>query len=170
MTDPTDGALRESRADPKAFVAIFERHLGAVKRFLRCVVLRRMASCENPQVGCLLKRLLRVAAPLTFLLFDPLSVPDEVRERATAVVLTAPNHERDARRLGLPVHTPPADTCEDWVEKFGVDPDRVRGVESGPLARCGLSRTGRAGRSAPSGGRAAFRTRPPARLRGTRRR
>jgi hypothetical protein len=29
MTDPTDGALRESRADPKAFVAIFERHLGA---------------------------------------------------------------------------------------------------------------------------------------------
>src|SRR5439155_14503372 len=45
-----------------------------------------------------------------FLLFDPLSVPDELRERATAVVLTAPYHERDARRLGLPVHTPPADT------------------------------------------------------------
>jgi hypothetical protein len=36
-----------------------------------------------------------------FLLFDPLSVPDELRERATAVVLTAPCHERDARRLGL---------------------------------------------------------------------
>lgn len=31
-----------------------------------------------------------------FLLFDPLSVPDELRERATAVVLTAPYHERDA--------------------------------------------------------------------------
>ena len=69
-----------------------------------------------------------------FLLFDPLSVPDELRERATAVVLTAPYHERDARRLGLPVHTPPADTWEDWVEKFGVDPDRVRGMESEDLA------------------------------------
>jgi len=69
-----------------------------------------------------------------FLLFDPLSVPDELRERATAVVLTAPYHERDARRFSLPVHTPPADTWEDWVEKFGVDPDRVRGMESEDLA------------------------------------
>ena len=61
-------------------------------------------------------------------LVDPLSVPDGLRERATAVVLTAPYHERDARRLGLPVHTPPADTWQDWVEKFGVDPDRVRDI------------------------------------------
>ena len=68
------------------------------------------------------------------LLFDPLAVPDELRERATAVVLTAPYHERDAGRLGLPVHTPPADTWQDWVEKFGVDPDRVRGLESEDLA------------------------------------
>ena len=68
------------------------------------------------------------------LLFDPLSVPEDLRERATAVVLTAPYHERDARRLGLPIHTPPADTWEDWVEKFGVDPDRVRGMESEDLA------------------------------------
>jgi hypothetical protein len=68
------------------------------------------------------------------LLFDPLSVPDEARRRASAVVLTAPYHERDARRLGLPVHTPPADTWQDWVEKFGVDPDRVRGMESEDLA------------------------------------
>lgn len=68
------------------------------------------------------------------LLFDPLAVPGELRQRATAVVLTAPYHERDARRLGLPVHTPPADTWEDWVEKFGVDPDRVRGMESEDLA------------------------------------
>ena len=67
-------------------------------------------------------------------MFDPLSVPDELRERATAVVLTAPYHERDARPLGLPVHTPPADTWQDWVEKFGVDPDRVRGMESDDLA------------------------------------
>jgi hypothetical protein len=69
-----------------------------------------------------------------FVLFDPLSVPDALRERATAVVLTAPYHDRDARRLGLPVHTPPADTWQDWAEKFGVDPDRVRGMESEDLA------------------------------------
>ena len=69
-----------------------------------------------------------------FLLFDPLSVPEELRERATAVVLTAPYHERDARRLVLPVHTPPADTWEDWVEKFGVDPNRVRGMQSDDLS------------------------------------
>jgi len=67
-------------------------------------------------------------------LFDPLSVPAELRERATAVVLSAPYHERDARRLGLPVYTPPADTWQDWVEKFGVDPDEVRGRESDDLA------------------------------------
>jgi hypothetical protein len=67
-------------------------------------------------------------------LFDPLAVPDEVRQHATAVVLTAPYHERDARQLSLPVHTPPADTWEDWVEKFGVGPDQVRGMESDDLA------------------------------------
>ncbi|WP_249012378.1 hypothetical protein [Conexibacter sp. DBS9H8] len=69
-----------------------------------------------------------------FLLFDPLCVPDELRERATAVLLTAPHHERDARQLGLPVYTPPADTWLDWVEKFGADPDRVRGMDSDDLA------------------------------------
>jgi hypothetical protein len=37
-----------------------------------------------------------------FVLFDALSVPDELSDRATAVVLTAPYHERDARQLGLP--------------------------------------------------------------------
>jgi len=68
------------------------------------------------------------------LLFDPLSVPDELRARATAVVLTAPYHERDARGLGLPVYTPPADTWQDWVEKFGIDPEKVRGMESEDLA------------------------------------
>ena len=69
-----------------------------------------------------------------FLLCDPLSVPEELLGRATAVVLTAPYHDRDARRLGLPVHTPPADTWQDWVQKFGVDPERVRGIESDDLA------------------------------------
>jgi hypothetical protein len=69
-----------------------------------------------------------------FVLFDPLAVPGELRKRATSVVLTAPYHERDARGLGLPIHTPPADTWEDWVAKFGVDPDQVRGMESEDLA------------------------------------
>ena len=69
-----------------------------------------------------------------FVLFDPLSAPGELRERATAVVLTAPYHERGARGLGLPVHTPPADSWQDWVAKFGVDPDEVRGLESDDLA------------------------------------
>jgi hypothetical protein len=69
-----------------------------------------------------------------FVLFDPLAVPDELRERATAVVLSAPYHARAARELGLPVHAPPADTWEDWVEKFGVEPDQVRGMESEDLA------------------------------------
>jgi hypothetical protein len=67
-------------------------------------------------------------------LFDPLAVPAELRGRASAVVLTAPYHEREARGLGLPVHTPPADTWQDWVEKFGVDPEQVRGMESDDLA------------------------------------
>src|SRR5919197_5534200 len=75
-----------------------------------------------------------------FLLFDPLSVPVEPRERATAVLLTGPYHERDARRLGLPVHTPPADTWQDWVEKFGVDPDPVRGMESRTSPGCARAR------------------------------
>ena len=32
------------------------------------------------------------------------------------------------------MYTPPADTWQDWVEKFGVDPDQVRGMESEDLA------------------------------------
>jgi hypothetical protein len=67
-------------------------------------------------------------------LTDPLAVPDGLRRRATAVLLTAPYHERDARALGLPIHTPPADTWQDWVEKFGIDAEKVRGMESEDLA------------------------------------
>ena len=52
------------------------------------------------------------------LLFDPLDVPPELRERATAVVLTCPWHRRDAPQLGLPIHVPPPDP---------PDPDPVRG-------------------------------------------
>src|SRR3954454_2768270 len=43
------------------------------------------------------------------LLFDPVDVPAELRQRATAVVLTCPWHRRDAPELGLPIHVPPPD-------------------------------------------------------------
>jgi hypothetical protein len=50
------------------------------------------------------------------LLFDPLGLPTELEalagERETAIVLTAPCHERDTQilveRLGLPVYMPPS--------------------------------------------------------------
>ncbi|MEU1541277.1 hypothetical protein ABZ461_24825 [Actinacidiphila glaucinigra] len=62
------------------------------------------------------------------LLFDPLSVPAGLlalaADRQPVVVLTAPWHERDTRslveRLGAPVFTPPPDTADDLVRKFGV--------------------------------------------------
>src|ERR671938_58417 len=56
------------------------------------------------------------------------------RQHHRPICRAAPYHERDTRRLDLPVHTPPADTWRDWVEKFGVEPDRVRGMESDDLA------------------------------------
>jgi glyoxylase-like metal-dependent hydrolase (beta-lactamase superfamily II) len=67
------------------------------------------------------------------LLFDPLSVPAEIEalagERETAIVLTAPWHERDAQslveRLGLPVYTPPPDTQRDLMKKFGVTAEQA---------------------------------------------
>ncbi|HEX5468766.1 MAG TPA: MBL fold metallo-hydrolase [Gaiellaceae bacterium] len=62
------------------------------------------------------------------LLFDPLGVPGEIEERAsghkTAIVLTAPWHERDARslveRLGAPVYTPLPDTAEYLMKRYNL--------------------------------------------------
>jgi hypothetical protein len=55
-------------------------------------------------------------------LFDPLALPSELEERATAIVLTCPWHRRDAtslaERLGLPIYVPPPDP---------PDPDPVKG-------------------------------------------
>jgi hypothetical protein len=69
------------------------------------------------------------------LLFDPLGVPPELEqlaaERETAIVLTAPWHERDAQRLverlAVPVYTPRPDTAADLRRLFGatVDDDWV---------------------------------------------
>jgi hypothetical protein len=55
-------------------------------------------------------------------LFDPLAVPSELEERATAIVLTCPWHRRDApslaERHGWPIYVPPPDP---------PDPDPVKG-------------------------------------------
>ena len=67
------------------------------------------------------------------LLFDPLAVPDELEarfgERETAIVLTAPWHERDTQGLverhGLPVFAPPPDTARDLMDKFGITAEQA---------------------------------------------
>jgi glyoxylase-like metal-dependent hydrolase (beta-lactamase superfamily II) len=67
------------------------------------------------------------------LLFDPLAVPNEILELASdrepVVVLTAPWHERDTQslveRLGAPVFTPPPDTTEDLIRKYGITPEQA---------------------------------------------
>jgi glyoxylase-like metal-dependent hydrolase (beta-lactamase superfamily II) len=67
------------------------------------------------------------------LLFDPLSVPPEIEElaadRDTAIVLSAPWHERDAQslveRLGVPVYTPLPDTAEDLMQTWGLTAEQV---------------------------------------------
>jgi glyoxylase-like metal-dependent hydrolase (beta-lactamase superfamily II) len=69
------------------------------------------------------------------LLFDPLAVPDELlalaADREPVVVLTAPWHERDTQslveRLGAPVFTPPPDTADDLVRKYGITPEQAEG-------------------------------------------
>ena len=67
------------------------------------------------------------------LLFDPIALPGEIEqlaaERETAIVLTAPWHERDSRglveRLGVPVYTPLPDTAEYIMEKWGLTAEQV---------------------------------------------
>ncbi len=67
------------------------------------------------------------------LLFDPLGVPSELEalaaERETAIVLTAPWHERDAEslveRLGVPVYTPLPDTAQYLMDTYGVTAEQA---------------------------------------------
>ena len=62
------------------------------------------------------------------LFFDPIAPPDELEElaaeRETAIVLTAPWHERDMQglveRLEIPVYAPRPDTAEDLIRMFGL--------------------------------------------------
>ncbi len=67
------------------------------------------------------------------LLFDPIAPPSEIHalaaERETAVVLTAPWHERDTQslveRLGVPVFTPLPDSARDLMEKYGITAEQA---------------------------------------------
>ena len=67
------------------------------------------------------------------LLFDPLGAPSEIEQtaadRETAIVLTAPWHERDAQslveRLGVPVYTPRPDTAEELMEAWGLTAEQA---------------------------------------------
>ena len=67
------------------------------------------------------------------LLFDPLGVPSEIEglsaERETAIVLTAPWHERDSEqlveRLGVPVYTPLPDSAQYLMETYGVTAEQA---------------------------------------------
>ena len=67
------------------------------------------------------------------LLLDPLAPPGEIEElaaeRETAIVLTCPWHERDARslveRLGAPVFVPPPDEGNNDVEWLRDDLERL---------------------------------------------
>ena len=67
------------------------------------------------------------------LLFDPLAVPGEIEAladgRETAIVLTAPWHERDAQqlveRLGVPVLTPLPDSAQDLMDTYGITAEQA---------------------------------------------
>jgi glyoxylase-like metal-dependent hydrolase (beta-lactamase superfamily II) len=67
------------------------------------------------------------------LLFDPIPPPGELVElalaRETAIVLTCPWHERDARslveRFGWPLYSPAPDSPEDLMRQFGLTAEQA---------------------------------------------
>jgi glyoxylase-like metal-dependent hydrolase (beta-lactamase superfamily II) len=67
------------------------------------------------------------------LLFDPLGVPRELIDmaaaRETAIVLTAPWHERDAEslveQLGAPVYTPLPDSAQFLMDTYGITAEQA---------------------------------------------
>jgi hypothetical protein len=84
------------------------------------------------------------------LLFDPIAPPSEIVElaegRETAIVLTAPWHERDARslveRLGWPVFSPAPDSQEDSCgcsrPLLALPVEHVLATHGGPTDRAAL--------------------------------
>jgi glyoxylase-like metal-dependent hydrolase (beta-lactamase superfamily II) len=67
------------------------------------------------------------------LLFDPLAVPSEIEalaaERESAIVLTAPWHERDSEqlveRLDVPVYTPLPDSAQYLMNTYGITAEQA---------------------------------------------
>jgi glyoxylase-like metal-dependent hydrolase (beta-lactamase superfamily II) len=67
------------------------------------------------------------------LVFDPIAPPSEIddlaAERESAIVLTAPWHERDMQGLverhDLPVYAPRPDTAEDLTRMFGLTAEQA---------------------------------------------
>lgn len=67
------------------------------------------------------------------LLLDPLDVPDDLlslaTERKTAIVLSAPWHERSAEKLveqlNVPVYTPLPDSAADLIRMFGITAEQA---------------------------------------------
>ena len=67
------------------------------------------------------------------LLFDPLGVPAQLvelaPERQSAIVLTAPWHERDSQqlveRLGVPVYTPLPDSAQYLMDTYGITAEQA---------------------------------------------
>ncbi len=74
-----------------------------------------------------------VADDELLLLFDPLGVPSELvdlaADRETAIVLTAPWHERDAQRLverlGVPVYTARPDSAQFLMDTYGITAEQA---------------------------------------------
>jgi len=69
------------------------------------------------------------------LLFDPIALPEELERRAaegeTAIVLTAPWHERDSQglveRLGVPVYTALPDSADYLMRTYGITAEQAAG-------------------------------------------
>jgi glyoxylase-like metal-dependent hydrolase (beta-lactamase superfamily II) len=67
------------------------------------------------------------------LVFDPIAPPSEIddlaAERETAIILTAPWHERDMQGLverhRIPVYAPRPDTAEDLMRMFGLTAEQA---------------------------------------------
>jgi glyoxylase-like metal-dependent hydrolase (beta-lactamase superfamily II) len=67
------------------------------------------------------------------LLFDPIAPPSEIEalaaSRETAIVLTAPWHERSSEslveQLGVPVYTPAPDSAQFLMETYGISAERA---------------------------------------------
>ena len=76
---------------------------------------------------------LRIDDGERLLFFDPLGVPSELEDltatRETAIVLTAPWHERDAESLvellGAPVYAPLPDSAQYLMDTYGITAEQA---------------------------------------------